>query len=179
MNKIYIIRHGKTDWNNKGLIQGTTDIELNEEGIEQAKELAQKLDLSKIDICFCSPLKRTRQTAEILVGNKVKTIYDSMIIERRFGDYEGKPVNFDLIKQHWDYKLNDNSHNIESAKDCLSRAKQFINKIRKEYPNKTILIISHGSFMKALHFNLIGYDESTDFLSFKPLNATIYEYTID
>lgn len=179
MSKIYIIRHGQTDWNVKGLLQGTTDTELNETGIKQAEELSKKLDLDKIDICFCSPLKRTRQTAKILLKGKVKVIYDDMIIERRFGDYEGKKVEFDLIVTQFDYKLNDNSHNIESIQDCLLRAKKFIDKIKKEYPNKTILIISHGSFIKTLHYNLIGYDENTDFLSFNPQNCTLYEYEID
>ena len=74
MNKIYIIRHGNTTWNEKVLLQGTTDIGLNEEGIIQVKNLSKKLDLSKIDICFCSPLKRAKQTADILIGNKNKAI---------------------------------------------------------------------------------------------------------
>lgn len=179
MNKIYIVRHGKTDWNDQELLQGTTDIKLNEEGIKQAEKLASQIDYSDIDICLCSPLKRTRQTAEILVGNQVKIIYDSMLIERCFGTYEGKPIDFDLTEKQWDYKLNDDSHNIESLHNCLKRAKDFLDKIKKEYPNKTLLIVSHGSFIKALHFNLIGYDENTDFLSFNPQNCVIYEYVID
>lgn len=179
MIKLYIVRHGQTDWNVKGLLQGTTDIELNEEGIKQAEELSKKMDLNQIDICFCSPLKRTKQTANILLEDKVKIIYDNMIVERDFGDYEGKPINFDLIVPQWDYKLNDSSHNIESIQECLLRAKKFIDQIKEEYSNKTILIISHGSFIKALHFNLIGYDENTDFLSFNPKNSVLYEYEID
>lgn len=179
MIKLYIIRHGQTDWNVKGLLQGATDIELNEEGINQAEELSKKMDLNQIDICFCSPLKRTKQTANILLEDKIKIIYDNMIVERDFGDYEGKPINFDLIVPQWDYKLNDSSHNIESIQECLLRAKKFIDKIKEEYSNKTILIISHGSFIKALHFNLIGYDENTDFLSFNPKNSVLYEYEID
>ena len=113
------------------------------------------------------------------MGNKLKIIYDPMVVERFFGDYEGKPINFDLIEQQWNYKLNDSSHHIESLKDCLSRAQQFLTKIKKEYPNKTILIISHGSFIKALHFNLIGYNENTVFLSFNPQNSVVYEYEIN
>ena len=179
MSKLYIVRHGQTDWNVKKLLQGATNIELNEVGIKQAEELSKRINLDKIDICFCSPLKRTRQTANILLGDKVKIIYDNMIVERGFGDYEGKPINFDLLVSQWDYKLNDSSHNIESIQDCLLRAKKFIDKLKKEYPNKTILIISHGSFIKALHFNLIGYDENTDFLSFNPKNSFLYEYEID
>lgn len=178
MNKLYIVRHGQTDWNVKKLLQGSTDIELNEMGIKQAKELSKKLDLSQIDICFCSPLKRARQTANILLQDKVKVIYDDMIVERGFGNYEGKPINFDLIVPQWNYKLNDNSNTIESIQDCLLRAKKFIDKVKENYPNKTILIISHGSFIKALHFNLIGYNENTDFLSFNPENSVLYEYEI-
>lgn len=176
MNKIYIVRHGKTDWNVKGLLQGNVDIEMNTEGIEQAKELAMMINLDEIDVCICSPLKRTRKTAEILIGGKKEIIYDDMIIERGFGDYEGKPINFELIASQWDYKLNDSSNNIESLQDCLTRADDFLKKIKKDYPGKSILVISHGSFIKALHFNLIGYNENTDFLSFNPKNTTLYTY---
>ena len=132
--------------------------------------------LDKIDICLCSPLKRTRKTAEILVGNKKEIIYDDLLVERGFGDYEGKKIDFDLIVPQWDYKLNDSSNNIESIQDCLLRADKFLTKIKKEYPNKSILIVSHGSFIKALHFNLVGYDENMDFLSFNPKNTTLYIY---
>ena len=74
MQKLYIVRHGKTDWNVQGLMQGSIDISLNEEGVEQAKELSKMIDLSKIDICICSPLKRAKETAELIVGNKKKII---------------------------------------------------------------------------------------------------------
>lgn len=176
MNKLYIIRHGKTDWNNLRLMQGRVDIPLNEEGREDAVKLTSSINLSDIDICLSSPLKRARETAEIIVQNKLKIIYDDLLIERDFGDYEGCEVNFDLIQKQWDYNLNDKSGNIESIKECLNRAKVFLDKLKKDYPNKTILIISHGSFIKALHFNIIGYDENTDFLSFRPANTRVYEY---
>ena len=156
MNKLYIIRHGKTDWNNLGLMQGRVDIALNEEGREDAAKLASSINLSDIDICLSSPLKRARETSEIIVQNKLEIIYDDLLIERDFGDYEGCKVNFDLIQKQWDYNLNDKSCNIESIKECLNRAKVFLDKVKKEYPNKTILIVSHGSFIKALHFNIIG-----------------------
>lgn len=179
MEKLYIVRHGKTDWNDKGLLQGKTDIELNEEGNEQAKKIHDIIDIDNIDICICSPLKRTKKTAEIVVDGRIPIVYDKLLLERDFGDYEGKPINFELIEQQWDYKLNDFSNNIESLKDCLKRARKFLNKINKKYNNKSILIVSHGSFIKALHFNLIGYDENTDFLSFNPKNAVIYEYILE
>lgn len=176
MNKLYIVRHGETDWNVKGLLQGSADIEINEEGIAQAKELAKNINIDQIDICICSPLKRTRKTADILVEGRKEIIYDDLLVERRFGDYERKKINLDLIVSQWDYKLNDSSNNIESIQDCLLRANRFLNKIKEKYPNKSLLIVSHGGFIKALHFNLIGYDENTDFLSFNPKHATLYTY---
>lgn len=99
-----------------------------------------------------------------------------MITERNFGTLEGKTIDFDLISSQWDYKLNDSSNNIESLLDCLARANDFLQKIKREYPNKNILIVSHGSLIKALHFNLVGYDENTDFLSFNLKNTALYEY---
>lgn len=176
MNKLYIVRHGKTNWNVKGLLQGSTNIDINEDGINEAKELAKNINLNKIDICICSPLSRAKQTADILINGKKEIIYDDLLVERGFGDYEGKKINFDLIVSQWDYKLNDSTHNIESLQDCLARARKFLDSLKEKYPNKSILIVSHGGFMKALHFNLVGYDENTDFLSFNPKNTTLYEY---
>ena len=113
MNKLYIVRHGQTDWNVQKLLQGKTDIELNKEGIKQAKELTKVIDLDKIDICICSPLKRTRKTAELIVGDKVPIVYDELVLERGFGNYEGKPIIFDLIAKQWDYKINDREEGID------------------------------------------------------------------
>ena len=59
--KIYVIRHGQTDWNVAGKCQGRTDIELNETGIEQAKQAKEQLKNYNIDQIICSPLKRTRK----------------------------------------------------------------------------------------------------------------------
>ena len=176
LNKLYIVRHGKTNWNLEKRIQGLTDIELNEIGIKEAEELSKTINIDKIDICISSPLKRTRKTAEILVNNKKEIIFDELLIERSFGDYEGKKISEDLIPILWDYKLNYSKDNIENIKECLNRANKFLNKIKKLYPNKTILIVSHGAFIKALHYNIIGYNKDTDFLSFIPKNSTLYEY---
>jgi broad specificity phosphatase PhoE len=178
MNKLYIVRHGKTDWNNKHFLQGSIDIEMNNDGIEEVKQLANTINLNDMDLCLCSPLVRARKTAEILVNNKIPIIYDDLLKERNFGDYEGQKTDYDLMVKQWNYKLNDSSHNIESVHDCLKRANILLNKIKKNYPNKSILLVTHGSFMKALHYNIIGYNKNTDFLSFNPENATLYEYIL-
>lgn len=179
MIKLYVVRHGKTDWNKNSLMQGRIDIELCEEGINDAIELSKIIDIDKIDICFSSPLKRAKTTAEILVNNKLDIIYDDLLNERSFGNYEGMSFDIDLIKRSWEYDLDYSENKVEPMSSCLKRAKEFINKIKKEYPNKNILVVSHAGFIKALHFNIVGYDKNTDFLSFIPKNTTIYEYEIN
>ncbi len=172
--KLYIVRHGETSWNVKKLLQGKTGISLNENGIKQVKKLARKLPKNKIDICICSPLKRILETANILYSNIIK---DDLLIERDYGDFEGKSIDYDFISLLWDYKVNYHDHNVESIKECLERADKFLKKIKK-YKGKNILIVSHVSFIKALHYNLIGYNENTDFLSFNSSNSELYEYEI-
>ena len=178
MIKLYVVRHGKTDWNNLNIMQGLTDIPLNEEGRRQAENLARQIDLDNIDLCFSSPLKRARETADIIVRNKKEVVEDQLLVERSFGELEGKTIDFDLVYRQWN-DLDDKTGNVESIRECLNRAKDFLDKIKKEYPNKSILIVSHGGFIKALHFSIIGYDKDTDFLSFKPENAIIYEYELN
>ena len=130
MSKIYLVRHGKTEWNDKKLIQGRTNIPLNKEGILEAKLLAKNIDIENIDICLCSPLIRAKQTAKILCNNKIDIILDERLKERSFGNLEGQKIDFDLIIKQWDYKLNDSDGGIESIQDCLKRAKLFLDDIK-------------------------------------------------
>ena len=65
--KIYLVRHGQTDWNRQRRIQGQQDVDVNEQGILQAEKLAETLKEVPLEIAFCSPLLRTRHTAEILL----------------------------------------------------------------------------------------------------------------
>lgn len=89
--KIYVLRHGQTNWNVNKRIQGKQDIELNEIGIKQAYEAKEKFNLLNIDLIMCSPLKRTKKTAEIINQDKnVHIIYKKELIERDLGEFEGK-----------------------------------------------------------------------------------------
>ena len=88
--KIFVTRHGQTEWNALGKIQGRKDIELNEIGREQAEMTRKKLMNEKIDLIISSSLKRAKETAEII--NKefnVEILEDKRLVERGFGDFEG------------------------------------------------------------------------------------------
>ena len=74
--KLYIARHGQTDWNLKGLAQGQVDTPLNNTGVHQAEALRGKLKSYDFDICYCSPLQRAAKTAEIALDGRTRIIFD-------------------------------------------------------------------------------------------------------
>ena len=84
--KIYLVRHGETDWNQAGLLQGQTDIALNAQGLEQAHDAAERLKKVPFEIAFCSPLIRAKRTAEIIIGDrKITLTTDERLRELNFG----------------------------------------------------------------------------------------------
>ena len=92
---LYIMRHGKTDWNEQHKLQGRTDIPLNDDGIKMAEAAALKYKDVHFDICYCSPLKRAKKTAEILLaGRDIPIISDDRLVEMSFGKDEGVKSSF-------------------------------------------------------------------------------------
>ena len=178
MGKLLIVRHGKTEWNKLNMAQGRNDIPLNEDGILEAQELVKHINLENVDYCITSPLKRARQTAEILCTDKIPITYDTRLVERSFGLLEGTHIDKDFIKKQWDYKLNTNEYNIETIKECLARAGAFLNYINDYCYDDNVLVVSHGCLIKCLHYCIQGYDENADFQDFFPKNTTLYEYDI-
>ena len=145
MQKLYFIRHGQTHMNVSGYWSGTTETQLTEEGKKQAKaagKAARKLD---IDLIVSSPMHRTKETATIIakeIGyDPTKIEYNSLLIERHFGELEGKP---------WDPDLDmDGIADIESVDTLLERSRLALEWLYT-LPAKNILVVSHGSFGRAL-----------------------------
>lgn len=183
--KIYITRHGQTDWNVQHKAQGRTDIPLNETGRKQAEELRDKIKHLKFDAVYASPLKRARETAEIATDGKYKIQFDDRLMERSLGDFEGKAsteVDNWLKKTGYnieDIKLNISVGNIEPIRDVLSRTKAVLDDIKAKHSNdETILIVAHGQVVRGLHHNIVGYTDDMDWWSVEYGNAEIKEYII-
>ena len=85
--RIWLIRHGETEWSKSGQHTGRTDLELTEHGVEQAKALRPMLQAEDPALVLCSPRGRARRTAE-LAGVRVDAIDDDLV-EWDYGDYEG------------------------------------------------------------------------------------------
>lgn len=177
---LYVVRHGQTDYNVQKLIQGASNVPVNETGKKQALMLKTEIDKLKIDLVIVSPLLRTRQTAEILIGErKVKVITDDRLVERNFGVLEGKSLDFYDASKYWNYNLNyHNDDNVEKISDLFLRTKLFLDDIKQRYFDKNILIVSHGATIRALHFNIVGFIPGENLLKFKVNNCCLLKYSI-
>ena len=163
--KLYLIRHGETEWNTYKKLQGITDIPLNENGEALAKVTGEGMKDIPFDVIFTSPLKRAYRTAELVRGDReIEIIPEERIREICFGDCEGHiykeegynmPVpDFNFFFTQTDcYKTPPNGESIESL---LERTKDFLDELksRKELQDKTILISSHGAAVRAMLSNI-------------------------
>ncbi len=176
--KLYVVRHGQTIWNQEQKVQGRTDIPLNEEGIKEAWNLKKLVDTLKIDLVITSPLKRAKQTAQILVDKNIKIIEDERIIERNWGKNEGKLLkDVDRVKC-WDVYLNIEDNNIEKVQDFLDRISVFLEDIINTYPDKNILVVTHSAVSRAIHYLIEKIPENGDLTTMSVPNLQILEYKL-
>ena len=171
---IYIVRHGETDWNIKGLYQGSKDTELTEVGIAQAEELKEKLKEISFDVVISSPLKRAYDTARIITGS-TNIEKDARIIERIGGDLEGRTLKeaFSLVDFN---NPNENRYNIENINDFKKRINDFINDINEKYKNKNILIVTHAGVCVCIRCIFEGEPKENAFEKYKIGNCEIIKY---
>ncbi|MDE5831292.1 MAG: histidine phosphatase family protein [Clostridia bacterium] len=143
--KITVIRHAETTYNAKGLFQGQIECELTEKGLKDTIEKAK--DFPKdFDVCFCSPLTRTKRTAEILVPN-LDIICDERIIETGLGDWEGTSNTEEkqaLLRQK------QIPPNGETFEEIDSRIIGFMQMLKSNYTGKNILVVTHAGVIYAM-----------------------------
>lgn len=144
--KLFLIRHAESIYNKQRLLQGQTDCDLSENGIKCTKKASKTLS-KDFDICYCSPLKRTKKTAEFLVPH-LDIIYDDRLIERGFGDWEGTSIDDEKI-----FLLNNNviPPNGETYEMLDKRVQDFLSMIKEKYSDKRILIITHSGVIYSFH----------------------------
>lgn len=145
-----LIRHGQTDWNRLGKIQGQTDIPLNEEGKKQAKRLADYLQQGEIawDAIYSSDLERAHLTADIIRESLQLTgvRLDPRLRERAFGLAEGLTA----AEREGRFGGDLTQAGCEPEADILLRGQRFLDEIKVTEAGKHVLIVSHGAFLKRL-----------------------------
>ncbi len=167
--KIYVLRHGETDWNRQRLLQGRSDIALNENGRRLAKETAEGMKDIPFDIVFTSPLKRAKETAQIVLnGRDIPVIEDERIMEISFGVYEGKPWRktsefsgdpniYNFFNHPAQYRTVEEG---ESLEQLAKRTAEFMKDIcsREQLQDKTVLVSTHGAAARGLLNSLRQWD---------------------
>lgn len=159
--KLYLLRHGETDWNKEWKLQGFSDIPLNEKGIAQAREAAKRYADLPFDVVISSPLQRALNTARIVAephGLSVES--DSRLREICLGDLEGKrivdsdcnPLLKEARKNFFEHpELYIPTGNGESFEDLDKRCREFLDDLKKRYDDKCrILISGHGALCKGI-----------------------------
>ncbi len=143
---ICLIRHGETDWNAQRRIQGRTDIPLNEKGIQQARECRDFLKNSEWDLIITSPLKRAKQTAEIInEALNIDVIEMDEFIEKSFGDVEGM-----TLQERRSAYPDRNYPNQEDDEAFSSRIQKGIEKIQEKYEHGKVILVAHGAVISTL-----------------------------
>lgn len=183
---LYLMRHGQTDWNIVHKLQGRTDIPLNENGRQMAKEVCKTYQNIKIDKCFCSPLQRARETAELMLERRnIPIEMDDRLQEMSFGAFEGEENIFDnpdhpmftLFKKPADYVACEGAEKLE---ELFARTGKFMREVViPELQNgKDVLIVGHG----AMNLSIINrvYDVAMeDFWERLPGNCQMVELPVD
>lgn len=148
MTTIGLIRHGITEWNVGGLVQGVSDIPLNEIGRKQALDVANRLAQEEDwDILITSDLSRAIETGKIIQSklNIPMSLTDSRTREIDCGQIEG--TNEEIRVAKWGENWRDLDLGIEKFEDVGKRGVSFLEDVVKTYSGKRVLVVSHGTFI--------------------------------
>ncbi len=191
--RLFIVRHGQTDWNKLKKFQGQVNIPLNSVGREQTAILAEALKDLPYDAVYTSPLDRCREMAETICGvgsdragekspsTHPEIIVEPLIIEIAFGIYEGTSFADKSVftKDHpfhnyfFDRANYQPPAGAESFDQVLARAEGFLSKIQRDQAGKNVLAFSHGAFIRSLLGLVKGLDQAAQGAMIAPNNCSV------
>lgn len=164
-NTIIITRHGESVFNTQNRLNRIVGVEngLTELGQKQSNEAAAKLKTEGIDYIYCSPLQRTKETAEIIanelgVGSE-NVLTDERLLEMNFGQFEDKTVEeYHAYFGTGSQRLTKRPENGESWTDAKKRIGNFLFEINQKHQGKKILVVSHNGPLQMLQAAASGDD---------------------
>ena len=156
MTTLFLLRHGETEENVKHILQGHMPGTLTQKGMKQAIKAVEQLRSTAFDICLTSDLKRCVDTSNIVIeelGQDIPIIYTKLLRERDWGKITGTIVE----NGAWV----DMPDDVESMQSFRVRAKVFLDFVKTTYPNKNVLVVSHGLFLRILQavFHCVDHKE--------------------
>ena len=175
--KLYVARHGQTQWNAENKVCGRTDLPLTEVGMAQAQALAEKAADLGIDLILTSPLDRAHTMARIIAdrcGAEVQV--EERLIEQNYGVFEG------VDRQDSGFLANKRQFAVrypggESMMDVAHRIYGLLEDVKREHDGKNVLLVCHGGVLRLVrsYFEPLTNDE---FFHYSPANADIQEYSL-
>ena len=148
-----LIRHGQTDWNADGLLQGSSDIPLNDIGRQQARDAISTLRSRPWDAVVSSSLVRARETAEIIAGGldiELGPPYADLV-ERDYGSLEGTPSAAAI--ERWPNRDYDGAESLHSV---ASRGERALAQIAADFADQSVLVVCHGTIIRYTLARLAG-----------------------
>jgi len=167
MTRVYLARHGTTDWNKEEIFRGRVDCQLNETGQAEANALAAYFKDVAIDVIYSSPLSRAMETAQAIAGARgLRVISEPAFIDIDFGQWHGLPLK--EVKERYSglYRLwREEPQKVtfpggENLAQVRARAWQGLRRVLQENQERTLLIVSHRVITKVLICALLGLDDS-------------------
>jgi len=173
--KLYVARHGQTQWNAENRVCGSTNLPLTDLGKDQAKLLAEKVKEYNIDVIIASPMMRAMQTAgAVSIATGIPVIMDDRLREHDYGSFEGADRNSD---EYWaqKYQFAAKFPKGESVLQLAQRVYNLLDDVKKTYPDKNVLLVCHGGVSRMIktYFEDMANDE---FFHYSPENAFVAEY---
>ena len=175
--KIFVLRHGETEENITGILQGNMDTILNQKGESQALAARDEVSKHDIDLIIASPKKRTIKTASLAAPN-IPLITDDRLLSRNHGEFEGKRRDEININDYWNFAKNNEYEKAESVHELYNRIDSLLKEIKEKYKNKKILLVTHSGICRILYYYFNGIPESGDLMEYKSHNCSFEQYEL-
>jgi len=163
MTEMWLVRHGETDWNLRNIVQGQSDIPLNETGLAQARMIALKLKPEPFAAIYASDLDRARTTARIIAEQlNLPVRIDPRLREIQQGSWEGHAISEIIALYPEDFRTRNDHPTLPAAvgaepvAEVVARMVQAVNDIHAAHPDEKVLLVSHGFAISALYCTING-----------------------
>lgn len=149
--KVYVMRHGTTVWNEKGIVQGRSNNRLSKKGVQEVENVANEYKNVTFDRVFCSPLMRTRQTVKIMNKfHNIKVEFDERLTEIDKGIFTGRRKKDFLPEEEYQKSVLDPKCKMETADQVMERVSSFYEDLMNSDKNDVVLVVTHAGIATRL-----------------------------
>lgn len=183
MRRLYLLRHGQTEYNASRRMQGQLDTKLSEFGIEQAYNAARYLSQKNICAILSSDLSRAHNTAlEVSRLIDVPVVTDPRLRETNLGQWQGQrhkdvDAKYPGARARWRHDVTWAPPGGETRLEVAARAREVVDELMRDLPeweDRAVLIVAHGGTISALTASLLGLTKNEDYIMFSGLKNTCW-----